>query len=433
MEKKAGLLKFLKSKKFLWGLALFVLLIVSVIFWVTGVSRKSDPSQQGKSGGNGLNPELPKANFKEDKSPLSKLSYYEKADRDTARRNELKRNDPYYKQGAVEAEQATGLIMTDPVSNHSYRSGLKSYKDPNEEKVYSKLAELNKHLNQSVEAKADEHRYAGNDYSQNQSLNNKDVDRLESMMQSMKHSSKSNDPQMQELNSTLDKILDVQHPERVKERAPHSSVKNNKVMHAKADDKEAAISLLQGKGGKSTGDLLKMDGREGTGFYGIDGVVEDKQIQNAIAAAIHETQTLVNGAVVKLRLLQDIDIQGQVIGNGQLIYGIASLNNERLNIEINSVRFGNTIFPLQLKVYDLDGMEGLYIPGAISRDVAKQSAENSVQSIGLMTMDHSLPAQAAAAGINAAKSLLTKKLKLVKVTVKEGYQVLLKDNSEINN
>jgi len=431
MEKKARLLKFFKSKEFLWGLALFVLLIVSVIFWVTGVTRKSEPSQQGRSGGSGLNPELPKANLKEDKSPLSKLSYYEKADRDTARRNELIRNDPYYKQDTVDAKQTPGFLMTDPVPNHSYGHGFKSYKDSNEEKVYNKLAELNKHLNQSVQAKTKEHEYPGNDYRPNQSLNNKDVDRLESMMQSMKHTGKSKDPEMQELNSALDKILDVQHPERVKENSGYSSVKNNnKVMQATANDKEAAISLLQPKDAIRKEGLSKINGREETGFYGTDAVADDKQIENAIAAAIHETQTLVNGSVVKLRLLQDINIQGHLIGSGQSMYGVASLDNERLNIEINSVRYGNTIYPLQLKVYDLDGMEGLYIPGALSRDVAKQSAENSVQSIGLTTMDRSLHAQAAVAGINAAKTLLAKKVKLVKVTVKEGYEVLLKDNGE---
>jgi hypothetical protein len=35
--------------------------------------------------------------------------------------------------------------------------------------------------------------------------------------------------------------------------------------------------------------------------------------------------------------------------------------------------------------------------------------------------------QAANAGIQAAKSLISKKVKLVKVTVKAGYKILLKD------
>jgi len=44
-------------------------------------------------------------------------------------------------------------------------------------------------------------------------------------------------------------------------------------------------------------------------------------------------------------------------------------------------------------------------------------------------MDPSFKAQAAATGINAAKSLLSKKVKQVKVIVKAGYRLMLKDKS----
>ena len=84
---------------------------------------------------------------------------------------------------------------------------------------------------------------------------------------------------------------------------------------------------------------------------------------------------------------------------------------------------------MQLSVYDLDGMEGIYIPGAITRDVAKGSADRALQGI-INTLGPSLGAQAASAGIEAAKTLLTKKVKQVKVTVKAGYQVLLKDDGQ---
>jgi hypothetical protein len=47
----------------------------------------------------------------------------------------------------------------------------------------------------------------------------------------------------------------------------------------------------------------------------------------------------------------------------------------------------------------------------------------------LTTMDPSLKAQATSAGIGAAKSLLSKKVKQVKVMVKAGYKVLLKDKN----
>jgi len=78
----------------------------------------------------------------------------------------------------------------------------------------------------------------------------------------------------------------------------------------------------------------------------------------------------------------------------------------------------------------MDGMNGIYIPGAITRDVAKQSADRTIQDIGLTSVDPSLGAQAASAGIEAARDLISKKVKLVKVTVKSGYQVLLRDEKQ---
>jgi len=45
-------------------------------------------------------------------------------------------------------------------------------------------------------------------------------------------------------------------------------------------------------------------------------------------------------------------------------------------------------------------------------------------------VDPSIGAQVASAGIEAAKSLVGKKVKLIKVTVKSGYKVLLRNSKE---
>ena len=50
-----------------------------------------------------------------------------------------------------------------------------------------------------------------------------------------------------------------------------------------------------------------------------------------------------------------------------------------------------------------------------------------MQSMQFLTMDQSLKAQAASAGLQAAKGLFSKNVKLIKVTVKAGYKILLMD------
>jgi hypothetical protein len=92
------------------------------------------------------------------------------------------------------------------------------------------------------------------------------------------------------------------------------------------------------------------------------------------------------------------------------------------------MRYQNNLFPVSLAVFDLDGIDGIHVPGAITRDAAKQSGDRAIQSIGMTTFDQSIGAQAASAGIELSRNLLSKKVKLIKVSVKAGYQVLLRDN-----
>ena len=123
-------------------------------------------------------------------------------------------------------------------------------------------------------------------------------------------------------------------------------------------------------------------------------------------------------------------INGVVIPKNTFLFGIAALKAERLEVKIEHIQYQNSIFPVDLLVYDTDGISGIYIPGTISRDVAKASAERSIQTVGVAGLDDSWGAQAAGMGIEAAKSLMSKKVKLVKVVVKAGYRLLLYDAKE---
>jgi conjugative transposon TraM protein len=132
---------------------------------------------------------------------------------------------------------------------------------------------------------------------------------------------------------------------------------------------------------------------------------------------------------VKFRTVNDIYVNGKLVPKDNLISGIATLDGERLTVEIKSIRSGKNLFNVKLEVYDMDGLPGIYIPGTINRDVAKESLNNSLSLADMTTLDPSLKAQATATGIGAVKSLISKKTKLVRVQVKAGYKVLLKNQN----
>ena len=279
--------------------------------------------------------------------------------------------------------------------------------DPNEERVYRKLQQLNAALENTATLPVREIGAGQNEIPAKQpAVNGAAVDKLERVMQTVQQAGNPVDTEMQQINGMLDKIMDIQHPERLSE----------KYAAKQSEPKETALAVKAVSNGEE-------------GFYGLEEKDTTGIAANAVLAEVHETQTLVNGAIVKLRLLQNVMVSGRQIACGSLIYGMAALSGERLSISISSIFYKNSLYPVSMLVYDLDGMPGIYVPGAISRDVSKQSVDNALQSVALSSLDPSIGAQVAGAGIETAKNLISKKVKLVRVRVKAGYRVLLADRN----
>ena len=216
-------------------------------------------------------------------------------------------------------------------------------------------------------------------------------------------------------------ILHIQHPQRVRQRMEERSADvEQKAVPVHKRTAIAGISLLE----PSTHE----DG-ETPGFYGLEKQAFDSVQDKATEAVVHGTQTLVNGSVVKLRLREDLLINGSCLPAGSFVFGTASLEGERLEIGIHSIRNGSSLFAVKMKVYDLDGLPGIFIPSTITSEVSRQSADNSLSMLGLSSMNPSLKAQATAAGVQTVKNLFSKKIKPVKVTVQSGYRLLLQDLS----
>lgn len=437
MEQKKHSQKFLRQRKFFMVMPLLALPFMTLMFWALGGGKVSNADAQPVQ--QGFNMQLPGANLKDDK-PLDKLSYYEKAASDSAKLEELMKNDPYYKVDKKDTSlysnnNDTSFLDTkyEGLYNNLIKSPYNnsSYGDPNETKVYKKLAELNTALNNSTTQHTKSEDYKNDFQSANTTgMNGNDVDRLEQMMQTMNQKN-GDDPEMQQLNGMLEKILQIQHPEEAREKIKQTSeVKKGQVFAVAINNKTNPVSFLDN--GKHTipTDTSHKNFNQPNGFYSLDDVLELNDNPNAIEAVIHETQTIVNGSTVKLRLVNDVYINGVLIPKETFVFGTAALNGERLGITINSIRYKTSLFPVELSVFDLDGMDGIYIPGAIARDVAKESADRAVQDIGITTLNPSIGVQAASAGIEAAKTLFSKKVKLIKVTVKAGYHVLLRDEKQ---
>lgn len=376
----------------------------------------------------GFNFNLPLPKFKED-SGLDKMGYYDQAAADSIKLLEQIKKDPNYFDGEGSEDKDSSFSADDfgsgmlPKSRSAFNP--QSFQDRNEQKVYEKLRALEKAISQPAVPNAygqdmREFESYGPSKSQSDAIKN-----LEQMIPQM-DSPQEPDPELKQLGGMLENILDIQHPERLQERLKESSgSKRGKIYPVQKKASENIISSLERSANAQ--DPIKTNA-----FYSLDEVQAAEEIQNSIEAVVHQTQTIASGSLVKLRLLHDVFLQGTAIPKNSFLYGTAALKGERLEVKIANIQYNNSIFPVELAVYDMDGIEGIYIPGAISRDAAKESADRSIQTLGLAGVSDSWGAQAAGMGIEAAKSLMSKKVKLIKVLVKAGYRVLLYDEKQKN-
>jgi conjugative transposon TraM protein len=430
MEEKKHSAQFLRKRRFLMVLPLMALPFIIIIFVALGGGKGINATAQATSNP-GINLKLPDAHFNKAKEK-DKLALYELAGKDSSKLYAQMKADPYYK---LRFHNEDSFQNNNAQLQTIFQHSATKYNQPNfsmlntttgntdadagEQKITQKLAQLKMALHKKQTASDDD--LNNRNFSSNSSTEKPEITGIEHMMHMIQSKGTEHDQDLDQLNGMLDKIIMVQHPEKLQDSMRQLSEKNKTKTYIVSNmPRESNITVMGNSNEKGSTN----------GFFGLEDDAGTTIKQNAIEAAIHETQTLVSGATVRLRLLNDILVGGIRIPKDEFIYGVASLNNERLKISINSVGYKNNILPVSLEVYDLDGMAGIYIPGSINRDVSKQSANDALGSIGLTTLDPSLGAQAASAGIQAAKTLMTKKLKLVRVTLKEGYKVLLKDNNQ---
>lgn len=108
--------------------------------------------------------------------------------------------------------------------------------------------------------------------------------------------------------------------------------------------------------------------------------------ESMIEAIVDQNNKATIGSRIRFRLLDDIVIAGQIVRNGSYLYGrVSGFGNQRVQVQITSVVIGSKIFPVDILVYDNDGIEGFYVPASQFREFTKQLGANSSQSITLQT------------------------------------------------
>ncbi len=110
-------------------------------------------------------------------------------------------------------------------------------------------------------------------------------------------------------------------------------------------------------------------------------LAENEAEPRLIKAIIDEDIKAVDGSRVRLRLLDDIEIDGKVLEKGAYLYATMSgFGSQRVKGSIKSLLVEDELIKVNLSLYDTDGLEGLYVPSSSFRETTQDVASNALGS-----------------------------------------------------
>ncbi len=140
---------------------------------------------------------------------------------------------------------------------------------------------------------------------------------------------------------------------------------NEHAVHAPADDAE-------------TGQVVKKIKTSSDYFHTL---AENEPEPKLIKAIIDEDIKAVDGSRVRLRLLDDVEINETVVPKGSYLYATMSgFGSQRVKGNVKSILVEDELVKVSLSLYDTDGLEGLYVPGSSFRETAQDVASNAMNS-----------------------------------------------------
>lgn len=143
------------------------------------------------------------------------------------------------------------------------------------------------------------------------------------------------------------------------------------------------------------------------------------------------------GARLRIRLLDDILIGNALVKKGTYLYALISgYEAQRVKLTISSVMIGDQIYPIELSIYDVDGMEGLYVPASAFREFSKELGGNTTGGMNLTVQQNSdamsqLYMSALQKMFTSTSQAVSKTIKKNKANIKYGTSVYLIDRNEL--
>lgn len=159
-----------------------------------------------------------------------------------------------------------------------------------------------------------------------------------------------------------------------------------------------------------------------------------------IKAMIDKTTKSTDGTRLRFKLLDDVIVENVKLLKGTYLYGtVSGFGSQRVKAKISSILVGDKFLKVDLSVYDVDGMEGFYVPESSFRDfvqnaaagVASQQIQFSNNSSGTGFNAENFALQALQNIYSAGSSALSRNVKKNKAKIKYNTIVYLINSQNI--
>ena len=152
--------------------------------------------------------------------------------------------------------------------------------------------------------------------------------------------------------------------------------------------------------------------------------------RNTLSVVVDRTTTIRQGDFLRLRLAESARIEGMTLPPNTVLIAQSTIDGNRMKLHVTSVEHAGRILAVKLSAFDLDGQEGLAIPGSEEVSALKEVGAGVGGTIGTSftfasSAKDQLIAEAAQGVMQGASQLLQKKLRTIKVTVKSGHRLFL--------
>lgn len=153
-------------------------------------------------------------------------------------------------------------------------------------------------------------------------------------------------------------------------------------------------------------------------------------MKNTIACKVDKTTTVKDNETLQLRLMESVRIGDAHIPKNSLLTARSKLSGNRMMLHVYSIEVGENIYPVKLTAYDMDGLEGVPVPGSDELDAIKEIGADIGGTMGTsFTFSSSakdqIIADAAKGLMQGTSNYIVKKIRTVKVTFKGGHRLML--------